>query len=114
MVKEAVKINTLESLEREKQRLKAYCDDHEKRMLNKIIFIKNNYPQIIAEEFLPFTKEKNIKISKAMDLGNEFVLGKFLKMDTDGKNKTFADMIKIAEVAVIRLVNQFFRKDKSQ
>lgn len=110
MTSPAEKINDLHSLQREKQRLQAYCLSSEKLMWDKVTFIKSNYPQIIAEEFLPFNKEKNIKVSNGLDWVNEFVLKKFLKMDTSGKNKIIASLVKIAEVGIIRLVNSFRKK----
>lgn len=110
MLNEPIKINNLESLQREKQRLTIYCSYQEEQMKDKIHFIKSNYKQIIGEEFLPFSSEKNKKVSNILDWVNEFILSKFLKINVDGKNNFSGTMIKIAEVIIIRLVNKFVKK----
>lgn len=110
MISEPIKITNLQTLKLEKQRLKIYCSFQEELVKDKIIFIKLNYKQIIGEEFLPYTSEKNKKVSNILDIVNEFVMGNFLKMDVDGKNKIPGSLIKIAEVAIIRLFNRFVKK----
>jgi len=110
MINEPIKITNLETLKREKQRLKIFCSFQEKMIKDKIIFIKLNYKQIIGEEFLPYTSEKNKKVSSTLDWINEFVLAKFLKIDVKEKNKLPGTLIKIAEVLLIRLFNNFTRK----
>jgi len=103
MINEPIKITNLQSLQREKQRLTIYCSYQEEQMKDKIKFIKSNYKQIIGEEFLPFAAEKNKNVNSILDWVNEFILGKLLKMDINGKNNLSGTLIKIAEVAVIRL-----------
>ena len=107
MINESIKITDLESLQREKQRLKMYCSFQEQLLKDKIAFLKQNHNKVIGEEFLPYDNEKNKKISDVLDWVNEFVLGKVLRMDVDGKNKLSGSLIKIAEVAAIRLFNNF-------
>lgn len=110
MINEPIKINNLNSLEREKQRLTIYCSYQEEQMKDKINYIKSNYIQIIGEEFLPFSFEKNKKVSNILDWINEYILSKFLKMDVNGNNNFSGTMIKIAEVVIIRLFNKFVKK----
>lgn len=110
MINEPIKITDLQTLQREKQRLRIFCSFQEEMVKEKFSFIKSNYKQIIGEEFLPFSTESNIKVSKALDWVNELLLGKLLKMDFDGKNKLSGSLIKIVEVLVIRLFNKFIKK----
>ena len=110
MINDPIKITNLESLQREKQRLRIYCSYQEDLVKDKIHSIKSNYKQIIGEEFLPFDNEKNTKISGILDWVNELVVGKFLKIDLDGKNKLPGTLIKIAEVLIIRLFSKFAKK----
>ncbi len=110
MINEPIKITNLESLQREKQRLKIYCSYQEDLVKDKIASIKLNYKQLIGTEFLPYNDERNLKISNILDWVNEFIMGRLLKMDIDGKNKLSGSLIKIAEVAIIRLFNNFRKK----
>lgn len=107
MINQPIKITDLQTLQREKQRLKIYCSFQEQLMKDKIIFIKSNYVQIIGEEFLPFNAEKNKKVSGILDWVNEFILSKFFKGDSDGENKLSGPLLKIAEVVVIYFFNRF-------
>ncbi len=110
MINEPIKITNLQSLQREKQRLIIYCSYQEEQMIGKINFIKSNYKQIIGEEFLPFTDEKNKKVNTILDWVNEFILSKFFKMNIDGKSDLSGTLIKIAEVILIRLFKNFGKK----
>ncbi len=110
MIDEPIKITNLQTLKREKQRLKIFCSYKEELVKDKFNSIKYNYKQIIGEEFLPFNNEKNKKVSNILDWVNEFVLGKILKIDVDGKNKLPGILIKIAETAIIRLFSNFSKK----
>jgi hypothetical protein len=100
----------LHTLQQEKQRIKIYCSFQEELMKNKIIFIKSNYKQIIGEEFLPYTTEKNKKVSDILNWVNEFVLSKFLKGDIDGKSPLSGSLLKIVEVGIVHLFNKFAKK----
>lgn len=110
MINEPIKITNLQTLQQEKQRIKIYCSFQEELMKNKIIFIKSNYKQIIGEEFLPYTSEKNKKVSDILDWVNEFVLSKFLKGGVDGKSPLSGSLLKIAEVGIVHLFNKFGKK----
>ena len=110
MINEPIKITDLESLVREKQRLKIYCSYQEDLLTDKLNYLKNNPKQLIGEEFLPYDSAQNKKVSGILDWVNEFVLGKFFKMDLDGKNKLSGSLVKIAEVGAIRLFNKFIKK----
>ena len=110
MINQPIKINSLESLQREKQRLKLFCSFQEEIVKDKIISIKLNYKRIIGEELLPFGGEKNTKVSNILDWVNEFIFEKLLKLDIDGKNKLSGSFVKIAEVLIIRLFSKFGKK----
>lgn len=110
MINQPIKINSLETLQREKQRLKLFCSFQEDLLKDKIISIKLNYKRIIGEELLPFGDEKNTKVSNILDWVNEFIFGKLLKLDIDGKNKLSGSFVKIVEVLVIRLFSKFGKK----
>jgi len=110
MINEPIRITNLETLQREKQRLKMYCSFQEDLLKNKIVSIKSNYKQIIGNEFLPFESEVNQKVSNVLDWVNEFIFGKLFKIDIDGKSKLSGSLIKLAEVGIIRLFNNFKKK----
>ena len=110
MINEPIKVTNLDSLQREKERLKMYCSFQEELLTDKLNFLKNNPKQLIGEEFLPYDHDQNKKVSGILDWVNEFVLGKFFKMDLDGKNKLSGSLVKIAEVGAIRLFNKFIKK----
>ena len=110
MISEPIKITDLESLQREKERLKMFCSFQEELLSDKLNYIKNNPKQLIGEEFLPYDTDQNRKVSGVLDWVNEFVLGKFFKMDLDGKNKLSGALVKAAEVGAIRLFNKFLKK----
>jgi hypothetical protein len=110
MINEPIKITDLKSLYREKQRLKMFCSYQEDLITDKLNYIKNNAKQLIGEEFLPYDSDQNKKVSGTLDWVNEFVLGKFFKMDIDGKNKLSGSLVKLAEVGAIRLFNKFIKK----
>lgn len=110
MINEPIKITNLESLQREKQRLKMYSSYQEELLKNKITYIKQNTNQLIAEQFLPYESEKNKKISNIMDTANEYIFEKFLGLDLSGKNKLSGLLIKLSEVMIVRLFNNFRKK----
>jgi hypothetical protein len=110
MINEPIKITNLETLQREKQRLKIYCSYQEEHVKDKINFIKSNYKQIIGEEFLPFNTDTNKKVSNVLDWVNEFILGKVLNIDVNGENKLPGSLIKTAEVIIVRLFNNLAKK----
>ena len=106
----AIKITDLTTLQWEKQRLKVYCSYQEKMVQDKIIYIKDNYKQLMGEQFLPFSTEANKKVSNVLDVINEYVFDKFLRLDLDGKNKFSGALIKIAQIGVLRFFNNFRKK----
>lgn len=110
MINEPIKITNIETLQREKQRLKIYCSFKEEMLTAKIISIKLNFKQIIAEEFLPFNTEVNKKVSNVLDWINEFVMSKFLKTGIARENKLQGSLIKVAEVALIHLLSKFTKR----
>jgi hypothetical protein len=110
MTNEPIKIVNLATLQREKQRLKLFCSYQEQLLQDKIASIKYNYSQIIGEEFLPYTNDKNRKISNWLDLINEFVFGKLLGKTIGGKNKLPGLVLKITQIVAIRFFDSFMKK----
>ncbi len=110
MINEPIKITNLESLQREKQRLKMYTSYQEDLLKTKMAYIKQNTSQVIAEQFLPFETDKNKKINNIMDTANEYVFEKFLGLDLNGKNKLSGLLIKLSEVMIVRMFNKFKKK----
>ena len=77
---------------------------------SKVTYIKQNTNQLIAEQFLPYESDKNRKISNIMDTANEYIFEKFLGLDFSGKNKLSGMLIKLTEVMIVRLFNNFKKK----
>ena len=110
MISEPIKVIDLETLKREKQRLKLQCAYQKELIKDKVAYIKSNYMQMIGEQLLPYKDEENAKINGILDTVNEFVFGKILRMDFNGKNKLSGALIKLAEVGIVRLFNNFKKK----
>jgi hypothetical protein len=107
MTKEPIKINNLETLQREKQRLSLYCKFQEKLLEDKFTIIRQNYKQVIGEEFLPYTLEKNRKVSGLLDWINEFIFDKLLGINPEDKHKLPEILIKLTQILVIRAFDAF-------
>ena len=110
MNNEPVKIKDTKSLQREKQRLQMFCSYQEELLKDKINYIKQHPQQLIAEEFLPYSSDNNRKISNIFDTANEYIFEKFLGLDLNGKNKLSGLLIKLSEVMIVRLFNNFKKK----
>ncbi len=110
MINEPIKITNLDSLQREKQRFKMYASYQEELLKGKINYMKKNTNQLLAEQFLPYEQDKNKKISNIMDTANEYIFEKFLGLDLSGKNKLSGLLIKLSEVMIVRLFNNFKKK----
>ena len=110
MNNEPIKITNLKTLQREKQRLQMFSGYQEQLLKDKINFIKQHPQQLIAEELLPYSSDKNRKISGIFDTVNEYIFEKFLGLDLNGKNKLSGLLIKLSEVMIMRLFNNFKKK----
>ena len=112
MINEPIKIVSLKTLQLEKHRLKLFCSYKEEVIKEKIVSIKSNYSSIIGEEFLPYDKEKNRKVSNFLDIINEFLVGKLLGKTIGGKNKFLSLLVKVTQIIVIRTFDSFLHKKK--
>jgi len=107
MTKEPVKINNQETLQREKQRLTIYCRFQEKLLKDKFNAIRQNYKQVIGEEFLPYDLEKNRKVSGFLDWINEFIFDKLLGISSKEKHNLPEILVKLTQILVIRAFDAF-------
>ena len=110
MINEPIKITDLHSLKREKQRLQIYSSYQEEMIHEKFIYLKQNYTQVVADEFLPYSSEKNKSVNSILEFANEYVFEKLLGLDFSGKNKLGGILIKLSEVVILRLFNRFKKK----
>lgn len=107
MTKEPIKINSLETLQREKQRLTLYCTFQERLLHDKFNAIRVNYKQVIGEEFLPYDLEKNRKVSSMLDWINEFICDKLLGINPEEKHRLPEILVKLTQILVIRVFDAF-------
>lgn len=107
MTKEPIKINNLETLQREKQRVSMYCKFQEKMLTDKFNDLRHNYKQVLGEEFLPYNLEKNRNVSGLLDWVNEFIFEKILGISTDEKHKLPELIAKLTQILVIRAFDAF-------
>jgi hypothetical protein len=110
MINEPIKITDLETLQRERERLKMYSSFQEELIKNKITYIKENTNQLIGEQFLPYESNENKKINNIMDTANQFIFEKHLGFDLSGKNKLAGVLIKLSEVMIVKLFKHFKKK----
>lgn len=110
MNNQPIKIVNLKTLQQEKQRLSMFCAYQEQLLKDKLNYIKQHPNQLIAEEFLPYSSDKNKKISNIFDTANEYIFEKFLGLDFSGKNKLSGLLIKLSEVMIVRLFDNFKKK----
>lgn len=102
-----IKITNLDTLQREKQRLKMYCSYQEQMIHDKMVYMKDHYKQVLGDTLLPFSMEANRKVSNVLDTINEYVFNKFLRLDLDGKNKLKGALIKMGQIGILRFFNNF-------
>ena len=77
MSKQVKKITNLEKLTREKHELQSFCTSQERLISLKFDELKKNFPEIITNEILPYSQERNNKILSVLDIANE-ILFRFL------------------------------------
>jgi hypothetical protein len=100
MVKQNNKISNLEELIQKKHELQTFCTYQEKLITYKFGEIKRDIPEILANEFLPYSPERNTDISSILNMANDFIL-RFLP-DRYRKNKIAEVVLKLMEVLIIR------------
>lgn len=68
------KISTLAELLKEQQEVRAYCKYQEKLIRYKFEEIKDNFPDVMAKQLLPYEAGKNQEISSMLDGLNGLVV----------------------------------------
>lgn len=111
MNKTPAKISSLEDLRNEKQRLKSFCTYQEKLIAYKVNELKENYPRIISETFLPFEQEENKRVSSLLDGVNEFIFKLFPVSFRE--NKFTMLILKLVQIAIIRTFSSRKRTAKT-
>jgi len=100
MSNQVKKITNLEKLILEKHELQAFCTSQEKLISLKFDELKKNFPEIIGNEILPYTQERNNKILSILDIANEII---FRFLPPRFRNSVFARIaLKVIQVFVIR------------
>jgi len=93
-------ISNHEKLLREKQRLQTFCAYHEKLLSYKFEELKQNFPEILSNELLPYTPTKNKGITSVLDFANDFIIS-FLP-ERYRKNKLTGLVLKFLQMIIIR------------
>jgi hypothetical protein len=104
MKNNAIKVHNLETLRAEKMRLKAFCTYQGKLLEYKWEYLKENYPQLISKELLPFDEEKNNLVSRILDTINDFILSLFPAGIRE--NKVIGAALRLMQVFIIRAFEQ--------
>lgn len=92
--------SNLEKLIHEKHELQIFCASQEKLISNKFDELRNNFPEIMGNELLPYTAERNSKILSILDITNEVV---FRFLPPRFRNSVLTRIaIKLVQVFVIR------------
>ena len=100
MSKPANKISNLEKLIQEKRELHILCTSQEKLISLKFDELKKNFPEIITNEILPYSQERNNKILSILDIANEII---FRFLPPRFRNSMFTRLaLKVIQLFVIR------------
>jgi len=100
MSKPVNKISNLEKLIREKQELQTFCTSQEKLIGLKFDEVRENFPEIITNEILPYSPERNSKILSILDIANEVI---FRFLPPRFRNSMLTRIaIKLIEALVVR------------
>lgn len=100
MTKSGKKIRNLEKLIIEKHQLQTFCTYQEKLITYKFDHLKKNFPEIITNEILPYTPEKNLDISQLLNFVNDFILRLFPPRFRH--NRLTGILLKLVQVIIIR------------
>ena len=98
------KTSNLDQLIQKKRDLAVFCTYQEKLITFKFGEIKRNIPEILANEILPYTPERNHDISSILDMANSFIV-RFLP-ERFRKNKIVEVALKLVEVLIIRVLGK--------
>ncbi len=108
------KINGLQSLHEEKQRLKSACKSSEERLLVRLNTLKSDLPHLLTDIILPFESDTNQSIKEGLGILNSVLFSKLGSAFKDKKNSEvwmrFA--LQIAQLFTIRGVYNWFSKKK--
>ena len=100
MSKPVNKNSNLEKLIREKHELQTFCTSQEKLISLKFDELKKNFPEIITNEILPYSQERNNKILSILDIANEII---FRFLPPRFRNSIFTRIaLKLIQVFVVR------------
>lgn len=100
MSKQVNKISNLEKLIQEKHDLQTLCAKQEKLIGIKFEELKKNLPEIITNEIMPYSRERNNKIFSILDIANEII---FRFLPPRFRRSMFARIaLKVIQVFVIR------------
>ncbi len=100
MSRQVNKISNLEKLIREKHELQTFCTSQEKLISLKFDELRKNFPEIITNEILPYSQERNNKILSILDIANEII---FRFLPPRFRNSMLTRIaLKIIQVFVIR------------
>ncbi|MDO9257795.1 MAG: hypothetical protein Q7U54_19920 [Bacteroidales bacterium] len=94
------KVSNHEKLIQEKHELQTFCTSQEKLISLKFDELKKNFPEIITNEILPYSQERNNKILSILDIANEII---FRFLPPRFRNSMLTRIaLKIIQVFVIR------------
>jgi hypothetical protein len=100
MNKPGNKISNLNKLIQEKHELQTFCTSQEKLISLKFDELKKNFPEIITNEILPYSQERNNKILSILDIANEII---FRFLPPRFRNSMLTRIaLKIIQVFVVR------------
>lgn len=98
------KIDNLSKLRLEKYKLSTYCAYQEKLIGLKIRYLKENFPSVIGESFLPYDKAQNVQVSGLLDTINDFII-KLIPGVFKGKSLP-GIVLKIVQILLIRVFHK--------
>ncbi len=100
MSKPTNNMKNLQNLIDEKHELQALCAKQEKLISLKFDELRNNFPEIIGNEILPYTPERNSKVLSILDIANEII---FRFLPPRYRNSMLTRIaLKVIQVLVIR------------
>ena len=100
MSKTVNKTTNLTKLIEEKHELKIMCTRQEMLIGLKFDELRDNFPEIIGNEILPFKPERNSKILSILDVANDII---FRFLPPHFRNSMFTRIaVKVVQVLIIR------------
>ena len=98
------KIDNIEKLRFEQNKLKIYCTYQEKLIGLKVDYLRENYPRILGAALLPYDRGQNAWVSNMLDSVNDLIIS-VLPDKFEGK-KLSALFLKLVEIVMIRVMNR--------